>query len=172
MFLSIHNNGSSNPGESGTEVWWDGKRPFAAYNRALAEQMLPSLVEAIRGTGYPTVNRGLKEDSQFRIYQGRAFPIFVLGPPRVGTTTSRAGLMPAILGETLFLSNPVEAQLLTRDDVLAAIARGYRDGLLSYFRLIDQGALALPPDGLPPDVPNYYNISPPPPQGGSAQTPR
>ncbi|MFN8558345.1 MAG: N-acetylmuramoyl-L-alanine amidase [Dehalococcoidia bacterium] len=147
VYLSIHNNGSPNPGDSGTETWWDGRRPWAAYNRALAEHVQGALVAAIRATGYPVIDRGLKEDSQFRIFQGRAFPIFVLGPPRAGASTSRAVQMPAVLGESLFLSNAVEAQWLARDNVQDAIARGYRDALVRYFRLIDEGRLAPPPGG-------------------------
>lgn len=172
VFLSIHNNGSAVPAEGGTEVWWDGRRPFAAFNQALAQQVLASLVQAIRAAGYPVTNRGLKEDTHFRVRQGRSFPIFVLGPPRTGVTTTRATQMPAVLGETLFLTNPVEAQLLAREDVQFAIARGYRDGLLRYFRLIDDGALILPPDGLPPEVPNYYDIAPTPAPGGDQAAPR
>ena len=163
VFISIHNNGSGSPADAGTEIWWDGKRPWAAYNRALAEQMLGSLLTAIRSTGYPVQSRGLKEDSLFRVRGDRAFPIFVLGPPRTGAQTTRATQMPAVLGETLFLSNPTEAQLLARDDVLQAIARGYREGLLRYFALIDTGVLTLPPGGLPPEVPNHYETLPPSP---------
>ncbi len=164
VFLSIHNNGSPNPGERGTEVWWDGRRPFAAYNRALAELVLEELLRHIRAAGYPTVNRGLKEDSSFRIWQGRAFPIFVLGPPRTGAVTTRAGNMPAVLGESLFLSNPTEALQLTREEMLDAIARGYHAAITRYFRLIDEGTLALPPEGLPPETPTHYDIPGPQPR--------
>ncbi|MBI3979322.1 MAG: N-acetylmuramoyl-L-alanine amidase [Chloroflexi bacterium] len=166
-FVSIHNNGSGDSGQVGTEVWYDGKRPWADFNRALAEQVLPALVEAIRGVGYPVVNRGLKEDSAFRTFRGRQFPIFVLGPPRTGTMTTRATQMPAILGETLFLSNAAEAQLLTRDDVLAAIAEGYREGLRRYFTLVDEGALAIPEDGLPSEQPNHVDLPPAAPLPGA-----
>ena len=167
LFLSIHNNGSSNTGDSGTEVWWDGRRPFAAYNQALAGDILDALVGTIRGLGYPTINRGLKEDSNFRVFQGRAFPIFVLGPPRTGTTTSRAGLMPAVLGETLFLSNPAEAAQLTRPAMLAAIAQGYREGIQRYFARIESGQLAPPRGGFPAETPNFYDIRPPASASGS-----
>jgi N-acetylmuramoyl-L-alanine amidase len=156
VFISIHNNGSPAAEDSGTEVWWDGKRPWAAYNQALAEQVLGALVSAIRAAGHPTINRGLKEDSHFRVRNGRSFPIFVLGPPRTGATTTRATQMPAVLGETLFLSNPTEARLLGTDAMVNTIALGYREGLLRYFRLIDDGVLALPPGGLPPEQPNHY----------------
>lgn len=163
VFISIHNNGAADPDQSGTEVWYDGKRPFAAFNQALAEAAQAALVEAIRGAGHPVVDRGIKEDSQFRVFQGRAYPIFVLGPPRTGTTNSRATQMPAILGETLFLSNPVEAELLKQDRILAAIAAGYRDGVLRYFRWIDEGKLTMPPGGWPPETPNYYELATPTP---------
>lgn len=163
-FISIHNNGSTNPNERGTEVWWDGRRPFAAYNRALAELVLEELLRHIRAAGYPTVNRGLKEDSHFRIWQGRAFPIFVLGPPRTGAVTTRATNMPAVLGESLFLSNPGEAVQLTREEILDAIARGYHAAITRYFRLIDEGTLALPPEGLPPETPNHYELPGPTPR--------
>jgi N-acetylmuramoyl-L-alanine amidase len=162
IFVSIHNNGSQLPADSGTEVWWDGKRPWAAYNEALAEQVLGALVSAIRGAGHPTINRGMKEDSDFRVRNGRSFPIFVLGPPRTGTTTTRATQMPAVLGETLFLSNPTEARLLGTDAMVNAIVRGYREGLLRYFRLIDEGTLALPPEGLAAEKPNHYDQPVPP----------
>ncbi len=164
VFISIHNNGSPNPNERGTEVWWDGRRPFAAYNRALAELVLEELLRHIRAAGYPTVSRGLKEDSNFRIWQGRAFPLFVLGPPRTGAVTTRAANMPAVLGESLFLSNPTEAVQLAREEMLDAIARGYHAAITRYFRLIDDGALALPPEGLPPETPNHYDLPGPTPR--------
>jgi N-acetylmuramoyl-L-alanine amidase len=157
VFISIHNNGSTDSTESGTEVWWDGRRPWAAYNKALAEQVLGALLGAIRGAGHPVLNRGLKEDSDFRIRNGRSFPIFVLGPPRTGAVTTRATQMPSILGETLFLSNPAEARVLATDAMQSAIARGYRAGLLAYFRLIDEGALALPAEGLAAETPNHFD---------------
>jgi len=166
VFISIHNNGSPDPKQSGTEVWYDGQRPFAAFNRTLAEQTLAALVESIRAVGYPVVNRGLKEDSQFRIFRGQAFPIFVLGPPRTGAMVTRATQMPGILGETLFLTNPTEAELLRREDILSAIVWGYREGLRRYFRLIDQGVLTLPAEGLPTESPKSYTVIPPTLGGG------
>ena len=157
VFISIHNNGSSDSGQSGTEVWYDARRPFSAFNRALAEQMLVSLVGAIRGVGHPVVNRGLKEDSYFRVHNGIAYTILVLGPPRSGAVNTRATQMPAILGETLFLSNPGEAALLARDDVRNAIAGGYREGLLRYFKMIDDGVLAAPGAGWPAEAAVSYS---------------
>ncbi|MBI2865375.1 MAG: N-acetylmuramoyl-L-alanine amidase [Chloroflexi bacterium] len=166
VLVSIHNNGSGDPGQSGTEVWYDGKRPFGTFNAVLAEDVLASLVETIRGVGYPTADRGVKEDSQYRIFQNRAFPLFLLGPPRTGSSTTRAAQMPAVLGETLFLSNPAEAWQLTREDMISAIAAGYRQGLLRYFQRIESGVLAMPAEGLPSEKPNYYQLTPNPSAGG------
>ena len=144
-------------------MWYDGRRPWAAYNHALADSLLASLVSAISAAGHPVVNRGLKEDSYFVVRGGRGFPIFVLGPPRISSTApaTRATQMPAALGETLFLSNAVEAALLARDDIRWAIASGYRQGLLNYFQLIDNGTLAIPDEGFPPDVPNVVTTPAP-----------
>ncbi len=163
VYLSIHNNGSNTPSESGTEVWYDGRRPFAAYNLALAQVVLEEQIRAIRSWGYPTINRGLKEDTYFRVRDGRAFPIFVLGPPRSGVATTRAARMPAALGESLFLSNVNEAPFLARESMQDAIAAGYYRALVRYFALIDNGDLALPPEGLAAETPNYYDTQGPPP---------
>jgi N-acetylmuramoyl-L-alanine amidase len=171
VYLSIHNNGNPDPSQSGTEVWWDGRRPFAAYNEALARLMLSSLVDHIRAAGYPTVNRGLQEDSNFRVFRGRSFPIFVLGPPRTGAATTRAAEMPAVLGETLFLSNPAEAPWLTHADIIEAIARGYQAALREYFAMIDSGVLAPPAGGFPPETPNYFDVQPPNPSNPGDSAP-
>ncbi|MBI2760894.1 MAG: N-acetylmuramoyl-L-alanine amidase [Chloroflexi bacterium] len=161
IYLSIHNNGNGDPRQSGTEVWWDGRRPFAAYNEALATELQRALVANLRAAGYPTIDRGAQEDTNWRIFQGRSFPIFVLGPPRTGAATTRAANMPAALGEALFLSNPAEAPWLTRPAILDTIARAYRDATTRYFARVDSGALALPPGGLPPETPNFVDIQPP-----------
>ncbi|MCX6023829.1 MAG: hypothetical protein NTZ05_19295, partial [Chloroflexi bacterium] len=96
-----------------TEVWYAPDRSFGALNTVLAQEVLAALVAEIRGQGYQVPNRGIKDDTTFRFFNGRYFPIFVLGPPRADPPpTSRATQMPGILGETLFLSNPHEAQLL------------------------------------------------------------
>jgi N-acetylmuramoyl-L-alanine amidase len=161
IYLSIHHNGNGDSRVSGTEVWWDGRRPFAAYNEALATELQRALVANLQAAGYPTIDRGTQEDTNWRVFQGRSFPIFVLGPPRTGAATTRAANMPAALGEALFLSNPAEAPWLTRPAIMDAIARAYRDAANRYFARVDSGALALPAGGLPPETPNFFNVQPP-----------
>lgn len=139
VFVSIHNNGSSDPGQSGTEVWYDPQRPFGTLNLVLAREVLAALVAEIRAAGHPVVDRGVKDDTYFRNFNGRYYPIFVLGPPRETPTPTRATQMPGILGETLFMSNPREAQLLTTGEMQEAIARGYLRGIQQYFERMDAG---------------------------------
>ncbi len=137
LFISIHNNGSADPQQSGTEVWYCKDRPFADANFVLAQLVLESLVSEIGATGYEVQNGGMKEDASFRIWQGRSYHLFILGPPRTTTTLSRATQMPGILVETLFISNPTEAALLAREDVLDAIVRGYYEGIVAYFQQLE-----------------------------------
>ena len=137
LFISIHNNGSADPQQSGTEVWYCKDRPFADANFVLAQLVLESLVSEIRATGYNVRNRGMKEDANFRIWQGRSYHLFVLGPPRTEPMITRAAQMPGILVETLFISNPTEAALLAREEVLDAIARGYYQGIVAYFEQLE-----------------------------------
>jgi N-acetylmuramoyl-L-alanine amidase len=146
VFISLHNNGSNDSGLSGTEVWYNASRPFSALNLVLAQEVLNALVEEIRAAGHPAVNRGLKDDARFRFFNGRYYPLFVLGPPREANPQTReaggmtrATQMPGILGETLFLSHAREAQLLRLEEMQEAIARGYFTGIQRYFARMDAG---------------------------------
>ncbi|MBI2887185.1 MAG: N-acetylmuramoyl-L-alanine amidase [Chloroflexi bacterium] len=135
IFVSIHNNGSSNPSEAGTEVWYAPDRPFGDKNWLLAREVLAGLVEELKAAGYVTANRGLKNGSQFRLFRDRVFPLFVLGNPRTEPRVTRATQMPGILGESLFLSNGYEASVLAQEHIQVAIARGYLRGITRYFAL-------------------------------------
>ena len=131
LFISIHNNGGD-PGESGTEVWYNRQRTFADRNLALAQLVQDNLLKRIRALGYPAEDRGIKNDDNFRIYRGRPYNIFVLGPG-TGARSHVPTQMPGVLGESLFISNADDAAMLQRDDTLDAIAAGYRDAIVAYF---------------------------------------
>lgn len=134
LFLSIHNNGSPSAGESGSEVWYCPEREFADRNLTLARLLQTAFLDRLLEVGYRSRDRGVKEDTNFRIYQGRPYCLFVLGPPRE-PRKPQATEMPGVLGESLFVSNPTEAGLLRRDDVLLAIARAYHDAVRGYFEV-------------------------------------
>ncbi|GEM_PF-972754 len=139
IFVSIHNNGSSDGAQRGTEVWYSSDRPFADQSLKLAKEVLDSLVIQLRGAGYSTTNRGIKDGAHFRVFQGQSFPLFVLGRPRMAPRPTRATNMPGVLGETLFLSNASEGALLRNGAILDAIAMGYKDGIARYFAWVDGG---------------------------------
>lgn len=133
IFVSIHNNGASDSAQSGTEVWYSSDRPFSHLSYRLAQDVLDSLIAQLAAAGYNPPNRGIKDGANFRVFQGRSFPLFVLGRPRTEPRPTRATNMPGILGETLFLSNPREGALLRDPAIIDAIAMGYRNGIARYF---------------------------------------
>ncbi|MHB1417107.1 MAG: N-acetylmuramoyl-L-alanine amidase family protein [Chloroflexota bacterium] len=132
LFISIHNNGSNDPGESGTEVWYNNQRTFADRNLTLANLVQEALVRHIRNLGYQSVDRGIRDDTNFRIYRGRPYNIYVLGPG-TGSRQHVPTQMPGVLGESLFLSNPGDAAMLGQESTLDAIAAGYLDAITAYF---------------------------------------
>ena len=131
VFICIHNNGGP-AAQSGTEVWFNRARPFAAQNQLLAELTQRSLVEHIRALGYPVRDRGIKPDDRFRVISGQTYNLFVLGPDRPNQRHTPTA-MPGILGESLFISNPADAAMLRQERTLDAIAAGYRAALVQYF---------------------------------------
>lgn len=154
LFVSIHSNGALSTAERGIETYYNSQRPFSDQNRALAALLQVALVGEMQAAGYPVTDRGYKDDSCLRAFQGRCFPLFVLGPPRVTTRDevarrggnpdsfgftpgqdavgSRATLMPGALVELLFISNPADAALLRGEDSRDALARGVARGILDY----------------------------------------
>ena len=99
-FISIHANAATSPTAHGTETY---HYPGSAKGRALAEEVQRELVNA---TGL--ANRGVKEAS-----------FYVL----------RATVMPAILVELAFLSNPDEEKLLTSSEFQNICARAIWEGV-------------------------------------------
>ncbi|HUP26922.1 MAG TPA: N-acetylmuramoyl-L-alanine amidase, partial [Chloroflexia bacterium] len=128
IFISIHNNGDTDPAAEGTTIYYCDARPFVAESIRLASALRRHLVEDMDAAGYSTQDKGIADDSPL----GKPFGhLFVLGPltPRV----ARASSMPGALGETLYLSNRREAALLGSDKMLASIAQGYFEGIEEYF---------------------------------------
>lgn len=82
LFLSLHSNGSPSSAERGVEVWYDAQRPFGGQNQRLGQLVLDDVTARLAAAGYAGLSRGLKEDSCWRLFQGRCFSLFVLGPAR------------------------------------------------------------------------------------------
>jgi N-acetylmuramoyl-L-alanine amidase len=154
LFVSIHNNGSTNKEISGTEVWFSPVRAFADKNLLFARLLQSNLVASIRALGYNVVDRGIKDDSNFRVFNGRAYEIFVLGEADATRFHPRAADVPGALGESLFLSNEADAAMLLRESTLDVIAQGYYNAIVVYFdRLAQGGALEWPVPAVPSAAP-------------------
>ncbi len=128
IFVAIHNNGINSTTIHGTEVYYCAARPFADNSRKLAVFTQEALVRAMREVGYNTVDRGAKDDSK-ALGLGRHY--FLLGPK--SNIIARPSNMPAIIGESLFVTNDAEANLLRQDYFLSAIATGYVMAINRYF---------------------------------------
>lgn len=122
LYVSIHNNGSENPAQQGTEVYYCADRAFSAENRRLATLVQEGLLRNLRAAGYDTVDRGVKNDASIG-------HIAVLAPYNL----ARPSAMPGVLGESLFVSNDADAAALRQDHIRDAIARGYFEGIRAYF---------------------------------------
>lgn len=76
-FVSVHLNGSPNPGQKGTEVYWPNEvgipdNEHRQASQSLAQKLQQKILAAIRGTGYSPVDRGAKEDPDRRPSQGNS----------------------------------------------------------------------------------------------------
>jgi N-acetylmuramoyl-L-alanine amidase len=119
VYVSLHLNGGS-AGMRGTETYYNPARApeAASTDWALAEALQRNVVQALASLGYPTLDRGVKND-------------LLAGKP-YGHFFSLRGPEPSALLEALFLSNPTEAALLRGDDAREAIAEGVTQGILEY----------------------------------------
>jgi hypothetical protein len=161
ILISIHHNGSGSPGIRGTEVYYNPDRPFGAFNSALAQFVKSGLVISLRGNGYDTVDRGIKNDG------------LVGGDPRnphswiLGTNVGfpRPSMMPGIIGEALFMTNAFDMQQLAQPHMRQAEAQGYANGIAAYFSWIQ--AQVPPPTPAPTPVPT----PPPTPKPTASPTP-
>ena len=158
LFIAIHSNGASDSAASGIEVWYDGRRAFAAENETLAQALQGRLVSAVeRETGWRPWDRGVREDSCWNISErnGECSPLFVLGPAqevkrsdvvRLGIDPGALGFapgqerlitrptrMPAALVELLFITHPFEAAKLKDEATRQALALGIVEGIVQYF---------------------------------------
>jgi N-acetylmuramoyl-L-alanine amidase len=128
ILVSIHNDSSYGPSVHGTRVYYSLGRPFVDKSIQLATELQTGIVSELRAAGYNALDEGISNDGILDKPYGH---LFLLGPlsPRV----ARASNMPGALGESLYLSNPVEGSLLARDYIVSAIAQGYYDGISRYF---------------------------------------
>ncbi len=140
VVLAIHFNGSD-PGQSGTEVYYNPDRSFGEESRVLATSVYDAILAALRSIGYQARARGVMNDSRTAAAALAGQPhTFLLGE----SPGFRATRMPGMIGEALFVTNDYEAQLLMRDDVRQAIAGAYKTGIENYFAWLSKRATPAP----------------------------
>jgi N-acetylmuramoyl-L-alanine amidase len=135
LFLSLHSNDSGSLDENGVEVWYCADREDGAANAVWAQLVLDSVLDALRGYGYAATDRGIKEDRNFRVRNGRSFHLFVLGPANPEFGHPRATMMPAALVENLFMRYPRDIQVLRDPAGREAISQGMRRAVNRFFEL-------------------------------------
>lgn len=122
LFVSIHNDSSANRSVRGTSVYYCSDRPFSADSQRLATLVNNALTANLQKAGYNAPNHGVKDDEAMGHFA-------VLAPANL----DRASKMPGILGESLYMSNDQDAAQLRKPEVQEAIARGYFEGIHTYF---------------------------------------
>ena len=119
IFLSFHQNASSNPAASGVEVFFAPQNRYAKASMHLAHVILLGIMDRIDGIGTP-MDRGIK---------------------RAGFRVLRKADCPASLLECGFLSNVQDREKLVQDEYLNALAETIAAGVAVY------GKMAVPPEG-------------------------
>lgn len=134
VFVSIHFDGAAGaPFMHGTHGYYCPARPFWRKSRRLAGVLTAAVSASLTRSGYPSPNEGIGTDVADKVPQRFAnYPwFFVLGPSWPKRITGSA--MPGALIESLYLTSPSDAAALKRPGTVAAIARGYAQGIRIYF---------------------------------------
>lgn len=127
-YMAIHFNCWVDGSQRGTEAYCNPDRSFGTENCALATFVQQALVQHIRDAGYDDNDRGIKNDSAVNGDPENEHS-FVLGT----NANFSPSLMPGVIAEVLFLSNPDDISFLGRPDAIDIIAAAFVDGLNAYF---------------------------------------
>ncbi len=119
VYVSIHFNGLGNPRVRGAECYYNLDN-HGEESRLLAMAIQDRLLGEVAAAGYDLPDRGVKED-------------LLAGKP-YGHFFSLRGPAPSVLVESMFLTNPHEAFLLSNEDVREAVARGIAGGIANHLR--------------------------------------
>lgn len=143
VLLSIHFNAFSDPGVGGSETFYDDARSFASENERLGHLVQSDVITSLRRRGLDVADRGVTVDSSLVAEAfgtlGPNYNHLVLLGPAVPNRL-RPSQMPGVLSEPLFISNPREADALTRADIQQALADAYATALEEFLRSAPQSA--------------------------------
>jgi N-acetylmuramoyl-L-alanine amidase len=128
ILVSIHFNGTVYPSLRGTETYYNPDRPFGAESYALASFVQEEVLSALAALGHDVNDRGVRNDAEVGGDPNNAHS-YVLGT----NDGFRPSLMPGIISEALFLSNPDDAARAAGEETRQALAEALRDGIAAYF---------------------------------------
>lgn len=134
--VSIHFNAFSDPSVGGAETFYDDARSFAADNRSLAALVQASLMASYGRAGWTVEDRGIHSDaatgSSGLTATAEAYGrLMELGPASQGWN-DKPSLMPGVLVEPSFLTDPFELQVASSIDGQRAIAAGIEQALIGF----------------------------------------
>ncbi len=124
--IAIHNNGSTSPDRTGTEVFTSKHRGWTAQGAAFAADLVAQEYAALvdySNARWAPIDRGAKWGSYY-----------CMDPygTHKGRPLVRPTLMPTVLSESLYMSNRDEFAMLLRPDVRTSIAAGIYLGIAQY----------------------------------------
>jgi N-acetylmuramoyl-L-alanine amidase len=124
LTLNIHNNATACHCVAGTETFVDRRRPWGSRSTALGRAIQRALVRRLRSF----------EDRSWRVRDRGLGSGSYVSLGGVAAAGARPSLMPAVLGESLFIDHPRERARLASPAVRTAIAVGYYEGTVAWLR--------------------------------------
>jgi N-acetylmuramoyl-L-alanine amidase len=124
LTLNGHHNATSCHCVAGTQTFVDRRRPWGSLNASLGRAVQAAFIRRLRkfeDRSWHVRDRGLGSGSYVSLSGG-------------GTGGSRPSLMPAVLGEPLFIDHRRERRLLRSSTVRTAIAAAYYDAVVAWLR--------------------------------------
>lgn len=133
LLISLHFDGSADPGASGYSTWFAEGRADSADSQRLAELIDQQLSQALAAAGYPIVNDGVQPESVAvtRGNQMQYDSLFMITGDRVGLKDPSR--MPGIVADLLTISNTGDAQLLASESGREAIVSALAQAIGAYF---------------------------------------
>lgn len=122
LMLNIHDNAASCRCGQGTEVFVNRSRPWSAESLRLGTAVLAAHIRRLRAF----------QSRNWKVHDRGIGPGHYVSLRGATATSPRPALMPAILGESLFLDTAPERARLRDPHVRTAIAAAYYDGVSSW----------------------------------------
>jgi N-acetylmuramoyl-L-alanine amidase len=135
LLVSMHINGYTTEHPRGPETWFTRERPFGDLNAEFATLAYDELKKQLGLIGYvePDEERGVLPDITADVQMDHAlFQHFIITGPAVPGVIVPSK-MPGAIVEALFVSNPVDANVLGSPEGHNAIVTAYEDAIVDYF---------------------------------------